>query len=121
MWSRNAASIVYFWRSDPQFVPEEVHVSKSRPLVRSNVRELFASRLRKARQHKGFRTARSFADALSIDENRYSRWERAQVSPDFFMLERICSELAVTPNDLLLSAVEDEEPTQELEKVEAAT
>lgn len=79
-------------------------MSKMNPHVH-DAKARFASRLRASRLRGGYRTARSFAETLNIDENRYSRWERAEVSPDFSMLERICSELQVTPNDLLM--VED--------------
>ena len=61
----------------------------------------FARRLRELRIPKGFRTARSLARALSIDENRYTRYERAEVEPDLDLLLRICDTLSVTPNELL--------------------
>lgn len=50
---------------------------------------------------RGFPTARSFAKALEIDENRYTRYERAEVEPDLGLIARICALLRVTPNDLL--------------------
>lgn len=50
---------------------------------------------------KGYRTARSFARALDIDENRYTRYERAEVEPSLDLLLRICELLGATPNDLL--------------------
>ena len=65
------------------------------------VRQEFARRLREKRVPRGFRTARSLARALSIDENRYTRYERAEVEPDLELLMRICDALDVTPNDLL--------------------
>jgi transcriptional regulator with XRE-family HTH domain len=40
------------------------------------------------------------ANALGIDENRYTRYERAEVEPDLTMLMRICSALEISPNDL---------------------
>lgn len=49
----------------------------------------------------GFPTARSFASALEIDENRYTRYERAEVEPDLGLFNRMCLLLSVTPNDLL--------------------
>ncbi|MGE0698368.1 MAG: helix-turn-helix domain-containing protein [Hyphomicrobiaceae bacterium] len=61
----------------------------------------FARRLRELRVPRGFRTARSLARTLDIDENRYTRYERAEVEPDLDMIRRICEALAVTPNDLL--------------------
>jgi transcriptional regulator with XRE-family HTH domain len=61
----------------------------------------FARRLRELRVPRGFRTARSLARTLDIDENRYTRYERAEVEPDLAMIRRICETLDVTPNDLL--------------------
>jgi transcriptional regulator with XRE-family HTH domain len=65
-------------------------------------RTTFARRLRELRVPRGFRTARSLAQALGIDENRYTRYERAEVEPDLGLLVKICEVLALTPNDLLL-------------------
>lgn len=65
------------------------------------MRSEFASRLRQYRVPRGFKTARMFAQALQIDENRYTRYERAEVEPDFALLVRMCTLLGVTPNDLL--------------------
>ncbi|MBS0244706.1 MAG: helix-turn-helix transcriptional regulator, partial [Proteobacteria bacterium] len=54
------------------------------PLARAE----FARRLRELRIPRGFRTARSLARALEIDENRYTRYERAEVEPDLDMIRR---------------------------------
>jgi transcriptional regulator with XRE-family HTH domain len=67
-----------------------------------DVRQHFAQRLKELRAARGFRTARSLAQALAIDENRYTRYERAEVEPDLALLLRMCETLAATPNDLLL-------------------
>jgi transcriptional regulator with XRE-family HTH domain len=64
-------------------------------------RQQFAQRLRELRIPRGFRTARSLARALDIDENRYTRYERAEVEPDLTMIRRICETLGVTPDALL--------------------
>jgi transcriptional regulator with XRE-family HTH domain len=66
-----------------------------------SVRQQFAHRLKELRHARGFRTARSLAQALAIDENRYTRYERAEVEPDLALLVRICQALGATPNDLL--------------------
>lgn len=66
-----------------------------------NVRLLFAQRLKETRIARGYRTARSLAQALAIDENRYTRYERAEVEPDLSLLMRICETVGATPNDLL--------------------
>lgn len=65
------------------------------------IRGLFARRLKQMRIPRGFPTARSFANALEIDENRYTRYERAEVEPDLSLIAKICRVLNVSPNDLL--------------------
>lgn len=67
----------------------------------SGTRTFFAKRLRELRIPRGFRTARKLANELGIDENRYTRYERAEVEPDLDLLVRISDALQVTPNDLL--------------------
>jgi transcriptional regulator with XRE-family HTH domain len=74
----------------PEGVPEQ------RPARRE-----FSRRLRELRVLKGYRTARSLANALGIDENRYTRYERAEVEPDFELLRKLTQVLGVTSNDLL--------------------
>ena len=64
------------------------------------IRTAFARRLRELRIPRGFKTARKLAHALGIDENRYTRYERAEVEPDLTMLMRICDKLEISPNDL---------------------
>ncbi len=61
----------------------------------------FARRLREMRVLRGYRTARSFARALEIDENRYTRYERAEVEPSLELIQRICQLLTIGPNELL--------------------
>lgn len=69
---------------------------------KSEAREQFAQNLRQARIARGYKTARSLARALEIDENRYTRYERAEVEPDLNLLQHMCRLLGVTPNELLL-------------------
>jgi transcriptional regulator with XRE-family HTH domain len=64
-------------------------------------RQQFARRLREFRVARGFKTARSLALALDIDENRYTRYERAEVEPDIKLIQHICETLELSPNDLL--------------------
>ncbi|MET0567843.1 MAG: helix-turn-helix transcriptional regulator [Hyphomicrobiaceae bacterium] len=64
-------------------------------------RQQFARRLREFRVARGFKTARSLAQALDIDENRYTRYERAEVEPDIKLIQQICKTLNLSPNDLL--------------------
>jgi len=63
-------------------------------------RRQFARRLRELRITRGFKTARSLATALAIDENRYTRYERAEVEPDIGLIQRICEMLHLSPNEL---------------------
>lgn len=62
----------------------------------------FAIRLKQLRVLRGFRTARAFAQALEIDENRYTRWERGEVEPSVVMLARM-AEVLNLPVDILVS------------------
>jgi len=71
----------------------------------SDARARFAQRLRAIRIPRGYKTARSFATALDIDENRYTRYERAEVEPDLQLLMRMCGLLGATPNDLLCDTI----------------
>lgn len=68
-------------------------------------RTRFARRLRAIRVPRGFKTARGFAEELGIHENRYTRYERAEVEPDLGLLMKICSVLKITPNDLLCETI----------------
>jgi transcriptional regulator with XRE-family HTH domain len=67
----------------------------------SATRVHFAARLKELRNRRGFKTARMLAQNLGIDENRYTRYERAEVEPDLSLVVRICKALATTPNELL--------------------
>jgi transcriptional regulator with XRE-family HTH domain len=67
--------------------------------------ERFAGRLRAMRIPRGYKTARSFAEALGIHENRYTRYERAEVEPDLATLVLICETLNVSPNELLCETI----------------
>jgi transcriptional regulator with XRE-family HTH domain len=60
----------------------------------------FAKCLRRLRGQRGF-TQRGFALALGIEQNRYGRYERAEVEPDLSLICQICRALDVMPNDLL--------------------
>lgn len=71
----------------------------------SDARTRFSQRLRAIRVPRGFKTARAFAEALGIDENRYTRYERGEVEPDLQLLMRICNLLSATPNDLLCDTI----------------
>lgn len=61
---------------------------------------------------RGFKTARSLAGALAIDENRYTRYERAEVEPDIGLIQRICETLKLSPNELFGVSQERPAPAQ---------
>jgi len=71
------------------------------PVLAPAVRAQFAKRLRSLRAQRGYERARHFAKSLGIEENRYTRYERAEVEPSLTLIYEICQKLAVTPNELL--------------------
>lgn len=87
------------------FVAASVNLLANMAKKNSDIRARFAQRLRAIRIPRGYKTARSFAEALEIDENRYTRYERAEVEPDLQLMMRICSLLNATPNDLLCDTI----------------
>jgi transcriptional regulator with XRE-family HTH domain len=72
----------------------------------SSPRAQFAKNLRRLRIEKGFRTARELSKALGIEENRYTRYERAEVEPSLSLLLKICEALKTSPNELLAAPQE---------------
>jgi DNA-binding XRE family transcriptional regulator len=65
------------------------------------VRSQFAQRLKLLRTQRGFDRARYFARTLGIEENRYTRYERAEVEPSLTLIHKMCATLRVSPNELL--------------------
>jgi transcriptional regulator with XRE-family HTH domain len=65
------------------------------------VRSQFAKRLKTMRTQRGFERARYFARSLGIEENRYTRYERAEVEPSLTLIHKMCETLRVSPNELL--------------------
>lgn len=65
------------------------------------VRAQFARRLKQIRTERGFPRARYFAKTLGIEENRYTRYERAEVEPSLTLIHKMCETLRVSPNELL--------------------
>jgi transcriptional regulator with XRE-family HTH domain len=65
------------------------------------VRSQFAKRLKEMRIRSGFLRARYFAKSLGIEENRYTRYERAEVEPSLTLIHKMCEILRVSPNALL--------------------
>lgn len=66
-----------------------------------HVRSEFAKRLKIIRTQRGFNRARYFASRLGIEENRYTRYERAEVEPSLTLIHKMCETLGITPNELL--------------------
>lgn len=66
-----------------------------------HVRSEFAKRLKTIRAQRGFNRARYFASRLGIEENRYTRYERAEVEPSLTLIHKMCEALGITPNELL--------------------
>lgn len=64
-------------------------------------RTAFSQILRTCRAEAGYRSARDFADAIGINENRYSRYERGTSEPNLSLICKIATHLNLTPNDLL--------------------
>jgi len=71
------------------------------PSLAPHVRSEFAKRLKVIRTQRGFPRARYFASTLGIEENRYTRYERAEVEPSLTLIHKICETLGITPNELL--------------------
>jgi transcriptional regulator with XRE-family HTH domain len=76
------------------------HPSKAYDTSAPEKRLRFAKSLRRLRNERGY-FQRDFAQALRIDVNRYSRYERAEAEPNLALLCRMCEVLQVMPNDLL--------------------
>ena len=70
-------------------------------LLAPEVRSQFAQRLKSLRTQRGFDRARYFAKSLGIEENRYTRYERAEVEPSLTLIHKMCEMLRVSPNELL--------------------
>lgn len=67
----------------------------------NEIRKRFAQKLTLLRERAGYRTRRAFARAIGIDENRYTRYERAEVEPNLQLLVTIADGLKASPNALL--------------------
>ena len=60
----------------------------------------FAKRLREARERRQYRP-REFAKMLGIDEQKYTRFERAEVEVPVGLLKLMCGVLGVSADELL--------------------
>ena len=70
-------------------------------MLAPEVRSQFAQRLKNLRTQRGFDRARYFAKSLGIEENCYTRYERAEVEPSLTLIHKMCETLRVSPNELL--------------------
>jgi transcriptional regulator with XRE-family HTH domain len=64
----------------------------------------FGRELKAAREKAGFETAKQFAEALGVEENRYRHWERGSAQPSLPMLARITRLLKVELSELVPAA-----------------
>lgn len=64
----------------------------------------FGAKLKEAREKAGFEHAKTFAEALGVEENRYRHWERGTAQPSLPMLARITRLLKIELNELVPSA-----------------
>lgn len=67
---------------------------------KDDFKTLFGKNLRYYRIKKGYKTAKSFANALFLAETTYISYENGKRSPDIERIEKICELLNITPNDL---------------------
>lgn len=58
-------------------------------------------RIKLAREAAGFRTQKSFADAVGIYLTNVNRWEKGHALPDTPQLAKICSVTGVTSDEIL--------------------
>jgi transcriptional regulator with XRE-family HTH domain len=52
-------------------------------------RRIFAARLKELRFLRGHHTAKKFAQALGIEQNTYTRYERAEVEPSLTVIDSV--------------------------------
>ena len=64
------------------------------------VMSAFSKKLKAAREAAGYETAKEFAEALGVEENRYRHWERGSAQPDLTILTRLTRLLKVEVNEL---------------------
>ena len=81
-------------------------------MLAPEVRLRCARRLKDMRNQRGFHRARYFAKSLGIEENRYTRYERAEVEPSLTLIHKMCETLQVTPNELLGFAEASQRPLE---------
>ncbi len=67
---------------------------------RNKTMEAFGERLRQARAAK-YDSAEAFAEMMGLNPHRYRKWERGETNPPLAELQRVCTALGVTTDDLL--------------------
>lgn len=65
------------------------------------IMKTFGTRLRKAREAKGYKSAAAFAGVLNLEPHTYRKYERGAAECNYDTLTRMCELLDITPNDLL--------------------
>lgn len=68
------------------------------------IMKTFGTRLRQARERKGYKSAQQFAAILGLEPHTYRKYERGQSEANYETLTRMCELLDITPNDLFPSA-----------------
>ena len=71
---------------------------------------MFAQRVRKAREAKGFASQQSLADALGVAQSTVANWEGGRREPNFELTRKLCECLEVS-SDYLLGRVDDPQAT----------
>ncbi len=72
------------------------------------IMKTFGTRLKKAREAKGYKSAQQFAGVLNIEPHTYRKYERGAAECNYDTLTRICELLEITPNDLFPLAAQVE-------------
>ena len=71
---------------------------------------MFAERVRKAREAKGFTSQQALADALGVAQSTVANWEGGRREPNFELTRKLCDCLEVS-SDYLLGRVDDPQAT----------
>lgn len=72
----------------------------------------FGKRLRAFRIAEGYESARSLADAMGMEENTLTMWERGHRMPKLDTFMRLCQFLKTDPNSLLIGRTQPEHADQ---------
>lgn len=70
-------------------------------VIYDNLRQEVGKKIRSARLEKGL-TMRAVADAIGMEENNYSRFEKGKTNPTLKSLFKICQVLEISLKDLFV-------------------